>query len=197
MDTLGIEPRASRMLSGCDTTTPCAQLIGLSNASLGLWIELSCCPCDAGSSSGGCSGPSWLDPLALGTAPRPGPLLAGGEGARHGGGRRPSAASGPVGAETFAFFAAFWKRCFLTKNRPGARRAPQNFPDILQNSVSAEGLQAVAGLGCLGVGACLGAGGPGANPALQARNYSKLGFLVQVVHQEGFAFFVKRMLLRA
>ena len=27
MDTLGIEPRASRMLSGCDTTTPCAQLI--------------------------------------------------------------------------------------------------------------------------------------------------------------------------
>ena len=27
MDTLGIEPRASRMLSGCDTTTPCAQLV--------------------------------------------------------------------------------------------------------------------------------------------------------------------------
>ncbi len=26
MDTLGIEPRASRMLSGCDTTTPCAQM---------------------------------------------------------------------------------------------------------------------------------------------------------------------------
>ena len=25
MDTLGIEPRASRMLSGCDTTTPCAR----------------------------------------------------------------------------------------------------------------------------------------------------------------------------
>ena len=25
MDTLGIEPRTSRMLSGCDTTTPCAQ----------------------------------------------------------------------------------------------------------------------------------------------------------------------------
>ena len=24
VDTLGIEPRASRMLSGCDTTTPCA-----------------------------------------------------------------------------------------------------------------------------------------------------------------------------
>ena len=24
MDTLGIEPRASRMLSGCDTTTQCA-----------------------------------------------------------------------------------------------------------------------------------------------------------------------------
>ena len=27
MDTLGIEPRASRMLSGCDTTTPRALLI--------------------------------------------------------------------------------------------------------------------------------------------------------------------------
>ena len=27
MDTLGIEPRASRMLSGRDTTTPCAQMI--------------------------------------------------------------------------------------------------------------------------------------------------------------------------
>ena len=27
MDTLGIEPRASRMLSGCDTTTPCAQVV--------------------------------------------------------------------------------------------------------------------------------------------------------------------------
>ena len=26
MDTLGIEPRASRMLSGCDTTTPCARM---------------------------------------------------------------------------------------------------------------------------------------------------------------------------
>ena len=26
MDTLEIEPRASRMLSGCDTTTPCARL---------------------------------------------------------------------------------------------------------------------------------------------------------------------------
>ena len=26
MDTLGIEPRASRMLSGCDTITPCAHL---------------------------------------------------------------------------------------------------------------------------------------------------------------------------
>ena len=25
LDTLGIEPRASRMLSGCDTTTPCAR----------------------------------------------------------------------------------------------------------------------------------------------------------------------------
>ena len=27
LDTLGIEPRASRMLSGCDTTTPCALLM--------------------------------------------------------------------------------------------------------------------------------------------------------------------------
>ena len=27
MDTLGIEPRASRMLSGCDTTTPTALMI--------------------------------------------------------------------------------------------------------------------------------------------------------------------------
>ena len=27
MDTLGIEPKASRMLSGCDTTTPCAQCV--------------------------------------------------------------------------------------------------------------------------------------------------------------------------
>ena len=27
MDTLGIEPRASRMLSGCDATTPCALLM--------------------------------------------------------------------------------------------------------------------------------------------------------------------------
>ena len=26
VDILGIEPRASRMLSGCDTTTPCAHL---------------------------------------------------------------------------------------------------------------------------------------------------------------------------
>ena len=26
LDTLGIEPRAFRMQSGCDTTTPCAQL---------------------------------------------------------------------------------------------------------------------------------------------------------------------------
>jgi hypothetical protein len=25
MDTLGFEPRAFRMRSGCDTTTPCAQ----------------------------------------------------------------------------------------------------------------------------------------------------------------------------
>ena len=28
VDTLGIEARASRMLSGCDTTIPCAQLSG-------------------------------------------------------------------------------------------------------------------------------------------------------------------------
>ena len=34
MDTLGIEPRASRMLSGCDTTTPCAQLTGASQEML-------------------------------------------------------------------------------------------------------------------------------------------------------------------
>ena len=27
MDTLGIEPRAFRMQSGCDTTTPCARLL--------------------------------------------------------------------------------------------------------------------------------------------------------------------------
>ena len=27
VDTLGLEPRASRMLSGCDTTTPCALII--------------------------------------------------------------------------------------------------------------------------------------------------------------------------
>ena len=27
MDTLGIEPRASRMLSGCDTTTPRARMM--------------------------------------------------------------------------------------------------------------------------------------------------------------------------
>ena len=33
MDTLGIEPRASRMLSGCDTTTPRA-LDGSSSESL-------------------------------------------------------------------------------------------------------------------------------------------------------------------
>ena len=34
MDTLGIEPRASRMLSGCDTTTPCAQVIAHSRPTL-------------------------------------------------------------------------------------------------------------------------------------------------------------------
>ena len=28
MDTLGIEPRAFRMRSGCDTTTPCARCHG-------------------------------------------------------------------------------------------------------------------------------------------------------------------------
>ena len=34
LDTLGIEPRASRMLSGCDTITPCAliQELFLSNS---------------------------------------------------------------------------------------------------------------------------------------------------------------------
>ena len=31
LDTLGIEPRASRMLSGCDTTTPCAHLLALAD----------------------------------------------------------------------------------------------------------------------------------------------------------------------
>ena len=31
MDTLGIEPKASRMLSGCDTTTPCAHLHALAD----------------------------------------------------------------------------------------------------------------------------------------------------------------------
>ena len=29
MDTLGIEPRAFRMQSGCDTTTPCARLLSM------------------------------------------------------------------------------------------------------------------------------------------------------------------------
>ena len=33
VDTLGIEPRASRMLSGCDTTTPCAHLLALEGLS--------------------------------------------------------------------------------------------------------------------------------------------------------------------
>ena len=33
VDTLGIEPRASRMLSGCDTTTPCAHLLALADVS--------------------------------------------------------------------------------------------------------------------------------------------------------------------
>ena len=32
VDTLGIEPRASRMLSGCDTTTPCAHLLALADS---------------------------------------------------------------------------------------------------------------------------------------------------------------------
>ena len=36
MDTLGIEPRASRMLSGCDTTTPCALLL-LDACLAGVW----------------------------------------------------------------------------------------------------------------------------------------------------------------
>ena len=41
MDTLGIEPRASRMLSGCDTTTPCALYIeGLHNSVTGKIIRL-------------------------------------------------------------------------------------------------------------------------------------------------------------
>ena len=31
MDALGFEPRAFRMRSGCDTTTPCAQLVGVRN----------------------------------------------------------------------------------------------------------------------------------------------------------------------
>ena len=34
MDTLEIEPRASRMQSGCDTATPCAQMMGLNSALL-------------------------------------------------------------------------------------------------------------------------------------------------------------------
>ena len=35
VDTLGIEPRASRMLSGYDTTTPCAQLMNEKNQNAG------------------------------------------------------------------------------------------------------------------------------------------------------------------
>ena len=42
MDTLGIEPRASRMLSGCDTTTPCARLIAQSRPTPPLWNGLYC-----------------------------------------------------------------------------------------------------------------------------------------------------------
>ena len=34
MDTLGFEPRAFRMRSGCDTTTPCAQMMNLKSASI-------------------------------------------------------------------------------------------------------------------------------------------------------------------
>ena len=41
MDTLGIEPRASRMLSGCDTTTPCAHLIPASEVNYSGWAFLS------------------------------------------------------------------------------------------------------------------------------------------------------------
>ena len=37
MDTLGIEPRASRMLSGCDTTTPCAHCFD-PNLESSLWL---------------------------------------------------------------------------------------------------------------------------------------------------------------
>ena len=40
MDSLGIEPRASRMLSGCDTTTPTALLKGwTSDLALGGLVE--------------------------------------------------------------------------------------------------------------------------------------------------------------
>ena len=38
---LGIEPRASRMLSGCDTTTPCAHLIFASEVNYSRWAFLS------------------------------------------------------------------------------------------------------------------------------------------------------------
>ena len=42
IDTLGTEPRASRVLSGCDTTTPCAQLIAQSRLTRPLRSELHC-----------------------------------------------------------------------------------------------------------------------------------------------------------
>ena len=40
MDTLGIEPRASRMLSGCDTTTPCAHVLELMRQTVGVELPL-------------------------------------------------------------------------------------------------------------------------------------------------------------
>ena len=40
LDTLGIEPRASRMLSGCDTTTPCARVLDQSFTLIMHKIEL-------------------------------------------------------------------------------------------------------------------------------------------------------------
>ena len=44
MDTLGIEPRASRMLSGCDTTTPCARCIPLHCCTQGVSLKLAAPP---------------------------------------------------------------------------------------------------------------------------------------------------------
>jgi hypothetical protein len=52
MDTLGIEPRASRMLSGCDTTTPCAPVLlrdggccMISAGWVGLCVRVCVCVC--------------------------------------------------------------------------------------------------------------------------------------------------------